>query len=127
MSEKRRATNSTRWSAMSFSMFSMDMAGWPAGRSSALLQGACQGVLGCKRLISFNKQWRPSVVSHQSDAFFLCVAPLWCDNWKRLPPARPDPVGAAMARSEEHTSELQSLMRISYAVFCLKKKNNTTY
>src|SRR3546814_3166098 len=29
-------------------------------------------------------------------------------------------------RSEEYTSELQSLMRISYAVFCLKKKNNTT-
>src|SRR3546814_1111945 len=29
------------------------------------------------------------------------------------------------ARSEEHTSELQSLMRISYAVFCLKKKNRT--
>src|SRR3546814_5099240 len=28
-------------------------------------------------------------------------------------------------RSEEHTSELQSLMRISYAVFCLKKKNET--
>src|SRR3546814_3297975 len=38
------------------------------------------------------------------------------------------PVPSA-ARSEEHTSELQSLMRISYAVFCLKKKNNkhTTY
>src|SRR3546814_3472982 len=34
--------------------------------------------------------------------------------------------GAASARSEEHTSELQSLMRISYAVFCLKKKNNTS-
>src|SRR3546814_6561777 len=31
-------------------------------------------------------------------------------------------VGQAVARSEEHTSELQSLMRISYAVFCLKKK-----
>src|SRR3546814_3909313 len=31
-------------------------------------------------------------------------------------------VAAAVARSEEHTSELQSLMRISYAVFCLKKK-----
>src|SRR3546814_9707753 len=29
-------------------------------------------------------------------------------------------------RSEEHTSELQSLMRISYAVFCLKKKNHTS-
>src|SRR3546814_5125244 len=31
---------------------------------------------------------------------------------------------AAYARSEEHTSELQSLMRISYAVFCLKNKKN---
>src|SRR3546814_8752707 len=31
-----------------------------------------------------------------------------------------------LGRSEEHTSELQSLMRISYAVFCLKKKNTTT-
>src|SRR3546814_10232685 len=34
--------------------------------------------------------------------------------------------GVAKTRSEEHTSELQSLMRISYAVFCLKKKTNTT-
>src|SRR3546814_6258418 len=32
-------------------------------------------------------------------------------------------VGINVPRSEEHTSELQSLMRISYAVFCLKKKN----
>src|SRR3546814_4867585 len=32
--------------------------------------------------------------------------------------------GAWACRSEEHTSELQSLMRISYAVFCLKKKQN---
>src|SRR3546814_10371007 len=36
-------------------------------------------------------------------------------------------VAAYMLRSEEHTSELQSLMRISYAVFCLKKKNRQTY
>src|SRR3546814_10359591 len=35
-------------------------------------------------------------------------------------------VGRAIARSEEHTSELQSLMRISYAVFCLKKKKYIT-
>src|SRR3546814_9546181 len=33
--------------------------------------------------------------------------------------------GDGTPRSEEHTSELQSLMRISYAVFCLKKKNTT--
>src|SRR3546814_4837139 len=32
--------------------------------------------------------------------------------------------GTATGRSDEHTSELQSLMRISYAVFCLKKKQN---
>src|SRR3546814_8870654 len=38
---------------------------------------------------------------------------------RRVLPAHP-------ARSEEHTSELQSLMRISYAVFCLKKKTNQT-
>src|SRR3546814_1313807 len=38
---------------------------------------------------------------------------LWCP---------PFPYGPATGRSEEHTSELQSLMRISYAVFCLKKK-----
>src|SRR3546814_4650879 len=37
------------------------------------------------------------------------------DHARGEPPMRP--------RSEEHTSELQSLMRISYAVFCLKKKN----
>src|SRR3546814_7119540 len=34
--------------------------------------------------------------------------------------------GVRAVRSEEHTSELQSLMRISYAVFCLKKKKNIT-
>src|SRR3546814_7860636 len=34
---------------------------------------------------------------------------------------------ASASRSEEHTSELQSLMRISYAVFCLKKKQHITY
>src|SRR3546814_7529012 len=45
-----------------------------------------------------------------------------------IEPDGPDPVAADRAyvllRSEEHTAELQSLMRISYAVFCLKKKNN---
>src|SRR3546814_5778149 len=47
-------------------------------------------------------------------------------------PARPHPQTVKekappdrSGRSEEHTSELQSLMRISYAVFCLKKKNTT--
>src|SRR3546814_6455928 len=41
--------------------------------------------------------------------------------WRARRPAGAD---GQPARSEEHTSELQSLMRISYAVFCLKKKNH---
>src|SRR3546814_3999213 len=41
---------------------------------------------------------------------------------------RPDAAPViAQVRSEEHTSELQSLMRISYAVFCLKKKKTTNH
>src|SRR3546814_4207069 len=43
------------------------------------------------------------------------------------PPPIIDQCLIALTRSEEHTSELQSLMRISYAVFCLKKKNKYTY
>src|SRR3546814_5469728 len=42
-------------------------------------------------------------------------------EWGLLPP------NDARCRSEEHTSELQSLMRISYAVFCLKKKTTQYY
>src|SRR3546814_2268461 len=41
----------------------------------------------------------------------------------RTPRRWPSQLVSAVARSEEHTSELQSLMRLSYAVFCLKKKN----
>src|SRR3546814_9694113 len=41
----------------------------------------------------------------------------------RRPPA-PSQTPLRLARSEEHTSELQSLIRLSYAVFCLKKKSN---
>src|SRR3546814_10378556 len=53
-------------------------------------------------------------------------------NWSRIGRLRMRfPVALKMAlvsaRSEEHTSELQSLMRISYAVFCLKKKKITKY
>src|SRR3546814_2503851 len=51
-------------------------------------------------------------------------SPAWADDRRRLPPdhERQHDLGGH-GRSEEHTSELQSLMRISYAVFCLKKKN----
>src|SRR3546814_1542430 len=42
---------------------------------------------------------------------------------RRRTPGRSLPMARFIPRSEEHTSELQSLMRISYDVFCLKKKN----
>src|SRR3546814_10464019 len=71
-----------------------------------------------------------------------------CRGWSRVPHPLSDPPDAPACtgpsttpeqvlhkvphrlwttRSEEHTSELQSLMRISYAVFCLKKKNEVKY
>src|SRR3546814_3217418 len=51
------------------------------------------------------------------------------DDDRHQPPLMMEVGGASRAprsRSEEHTSELQPLMRISYAVFCLKKKNHKT-
>src|SRR3546814_4778609 len=58
----------------------------------------------------------------------------WRGSARRRPRSRSGPASACPkrtcragpGRSEEHTSELQSLMRISYAVFCLKKQTNTT-
>src|SRR3546814_7669862 len=53
-----------------------------------------------------------------------------CSRCHRFDIRREHPQKIERLRSEEHTSELQSLMRISYAVFCLKKKNlknNSTY
>src|SRR3546814_3636002 len=58
-------------------------------------------------------QWRAYYQRGHSD--------VWYTRDNNLIPAR---FNQAIDRSEEHTSELQSLMRISYAVFCLKKNNN---
>src|SRR3546814_9612682 len=52
----------------------------------------------------------------------LACQPAHAGPWQH--PIHPFSISGRM-RSEEHTSELQSLMRISYAVFCLKKTNNT--
>src|SRR3546814_10588804 len=59
---------------------------------------------------------------------FRSALPRYRRSHRPRPPRRPFPItdagspGNSTGRSEEHTSELQSLMRISYAVFCLKKK-----
>src|SRR3546814_8467615 len=56
-------------------------------------------------------------------AFQSSTSTRYVDPTKSPPSAKVVPT--AKMRSEEHTSELQSLMRISYAVFCLKKKTKT--
>src|SRR3546814_1275474 len=48
-------------------------------------------------------------------------------RWTRKPARSSSIASCPHRRSEEHTSELQSLMRISYAVFCLKQKKRTTH
>src|SRR3546814_6787964 len=54
------------------------------------------------------------------------IVPRAVTIWQAAAPAQSQVfmLVGVIIRSEEHTSELQSLMRISYAVFCLKKKNN---
>src|SRR3546814_5778211 len=83
------------------------------------------------------------VAQHSLGALILTVSPLalgaaqaQSDQLSQAASGEVDPQAAEAgpstaapapkARSEEHTSELQSLMRISYAVFCLKKKKNKT-
>src|SRR3546814_11718315 len=76
----------------------------------------------------------PYTTLFRSRAFVRCAAPSkracrrrgcptsFLKSWREPDPPSPLPI-----RSEEHTSELQSLMRISYDVFCLKKKNLSQY
>src|SRR3546814_2980665 len=68
-----------------------------------------------------------SGMRNKASARHISATPSWLDrenSWIKLstPPPLRLPRRACTRRSEEHTSELQSLMRISYAVFCLKKK-----
>src|SRR3546814_2418944 len=89
------------------------------------------------RLIGFEHSDHIDFVGRQSDllirlakggrydAAVLRVDPATGES--HLPCMPPERVGTPRQnRSEEHTSELQSLMRISYAVFCLKKKKGAT-
>src|SRR3546814_5961066 len=85
---------------------------------------------------TFHARRRPAVVAgrrpRSASSMALCSswpddkpassrkAPLVCATWM-APCVK---LHRVIARSEEHTSELQSLMRISYAVFCLKKKTS---
>src|SRR3546814_7606971 len=101
-----------------------------AGHARGVLRGLCgQRVLVCQRVVI--------AFECGNQAFAVGGAGLACDlraafgepfDFLQLDPVpgrvADDGIEAAgpVLRSEEHTSELQSLMRISYAVFCLKKK-----
>src|SRR3546814_1317798 len=74
----------------------------------------------------------PSIVCHPPpSALYSCARERARSAFALASPSRADnrdcsAVKRVWKRSEEHTSELQSLMRISYAVFCLKKTTNNT-
>src|SRR3546814_3612995 len=77
----------------------------------------------CRKASDLSRRSAP--VSMPRLAIFLAVTgptPWNRETGKRSTQAAP--ISGVTARSEEHTSELQSLMRISYSVFCLKKKTN---
>src|SRR3546814_4991141 len=86
----------------------------------------------CAQVIVVPEQSRISVLSKGSENasmtsmpfgghMVIAAAPSWPNSEVTAPSAYSIGTGKS-ERSEEHTSELQSLMRISYAVFCLKKK-----
>src|SRR3546814_1344167 len=71
------------------------------------------------RCIKFSSSCSASNTSAQTGSMIISRRAIWMG---------PNKIGIPRSsgnRSEEHTSELQSLMRSSYAVFCLKKKNKT--
>src|SRR3546814_4666456 len=83
------------------------------------------------------EQYRPCSKTDRNDRFKTNTGTtkcqgsmsMWCRASHRSRPSinsTAAPAGRA-SRSEEHTSELQSLMRISYAVFCLNKKTKTPH
>src|SRR3546814_4680236 len=93
-----------------------DLAEWPTGHEQSRLTDLCL---------------RRSVAAHRDFGGILGAGAARGRHHEALvlPQSRRGPhrSGLRYRRSEEHTSELQSLMRISYAVFCLKKKTTNKY
>src|SRR3546814_6402556 len=97
---------------------------FPTRRSSDLTNMLCSiGKVKYQEVRAFTKQetQRRTYLTSQYSSSKSSMRTIW-EKIKTLWPSRSN-FGSSL-RSEEHTSELQSLMRISYAVFCLKKKNN---
>src|SRR3546814_10508654 len=95
------------------------------GISGALLPFSAEGavrVVDAFTRLADETQDTAELDPSDRDALLGVSGPMFTNMWLL------DCLDKAMpgSRSEEHTSELQSLMRISYAVFCLKKNNNNT-
>src|SRR3546814_2540514 len=92
----------------------------PANRVPKSPRNSCRLTSGCFWWLRNIQPSHTSVAIGTRPHFFLSRSKKFASSGTpiRLPSLR---------RSEEHTSELQSLMRISYAVFCLKKKNHSIY
>src|SRR3546814_7371909 len=88
---------------------------------SGRAQGLCQE--GGRRSSAAGTTERRDGVAHQPDRRVRDRRP----RWRGRAHGTQDHRRYLWRRSEEHTSELQSLMRISYAVFCLKKTKNKTH
>src|SRR3546814_6887252 len=88
-----------------------------AARTLALLRAAAQRLQ--VPAVSLNSaNWRVGLATGRNQLVAAC--PLGDADLKALPAGT---TVFLVIRSEEHTSELQSLLRISYAIFCLKKEN----
>src|SRR3546814_1334840 len=84
-------------------------------------RGWCGGAGGCGHQLAGGLRVGGATQGLRGDAGAACVPDRAALDILSRPAST-----AGTGRSEEHTSELQSLMRISYAVFCLKKKQKTT-
>src|SRR3546814_5309387 len=132
MTRGRPIRSSTRWTIVNNTLESIGLkyntSGWKATQRrtiSSISQGTprlratpCLACSNCGES-PLRHTWRKDLSGQPSrKVFFSCpVAETWPSGV----------LSTISSRSEEHTSELQSLMRISYAVFCLKKKNTTMH
>src|SRR3546814_9657697 len=110
---------------------------YPEAHGYAPLRGYAQPIYSGKRFIPVDSEFERAVLRDllrlrwsfdRAGLDLLLEKPVF-DTLTPIGSCRPDFLLEARSRStksEEHTSELQSLMRISYAVFCLKKKNIKT-
>src|SRR3546814_10181727 len=99
----------------------------PQGGNTSMVGGATPPADGSALILSLRRMNRIRSISPENN-LAICEAGVILANLHEAAQAvdRRFPLSLGAKRSEEHTSELQSLMRISYAVFCLQKTKNLT-